>query len=218
VTRRSYDQPDCGLAVALDLLGERWTLLIIRELLLGPQRYTDLSEGLSGLSTNLLAGRLRHLEQAGVVKRSELPPPAACTVYELTELGEDLEPMVVALARWGARFANCSTVTDPRAAAFAMVARQQQGEPSGSEEPVDTGECRIDIDGFSIAVHLHGGRLRLRAHAPVAPIAQLSTTGQVYLSLLDGELSLDEAVTEGRARIDGDTTQLTAVFARLEHR
>jgi DNA-binding HxlR family transcriptional regulator len=101
VTDRTYGQY-CGLAKALDLVGERWALLVVRELLLGPKRFTDLLDGLPGVSTNVLATRLRQLERAGVVERAQLPPPAASSVYELTAYGRGLEPAVAALGRWGA--------------------------------------------------------------------------------------------------------------------
>src|SRR5881398_167543 len=100
--RRSYRQ-SCGIARALDLVGERWALLVVRELVLGPKRFTDLRHGLPGIGTNILAGRLRELERAGVIRRRTLPPPAASAVYELTEYGRDLEPVMLALGRWGAR-------------------------------------------------------------------------------------------------------------------
>src|SRR5262245_63048394 len=100
---RSYRQY-CAVARGLDVVGERWTLLIVRDLLVGPKRYTDLLDGLPGIGTNLLAARLRELEQGGVVRRTVLPPPAGSTVYELTEVGRALEPVVMALGRWGVRF------------------------------------------------------------------------------------------------------------------
>src|SRR3712207_6674695 len=97
---RSYDQ-FCALAKALDVLGERWTLLVVRELLLGPKRYSDLLEGLPGIGTNLLATRLKTLEANGLVARRRLPAPAASTVYELTDRGRGLEPALYELMRWG---------------------------------------------------------------------------------------------------------------------
>lgn len=99
---RSYKQ-HCGVARALDLLGERWTLLIIRDLLPGGRRYSDLLKSLGGITTNLLAKRLQHLEAQGIVRKRTLPPPAASTIYELTELGLELEPVVLSLGRFGAR-------------------------------------------------------------------------------------------------------------------
>jgi len=91
----------CGIARALDLVGERWALLVVRELLLGPKRFTDLRAGLPHVGPDVLAQRLRELEAAGIVRRATLPPPAASKVYELTDRGAELEPVVLALGRWG---------------------------------------------------------------------------------------------------------------------
>jgi len=96
---RSYGQY-CGLAKALDVVGDRWTLLIVRELLIGESRYTDLLTGLPGIATNLLASRLDEMEQAGLVTREVLPPPAATAVFRLTPRGEELRPVIRALGQW----------------------------------------------------------------------------------------------------------------------
>lgn len=93
----------CPVAHSLDLVGERWALLVVRELMEGPKRYTDLVEGLPGIGTNILASRLKDLEAGGIVQKTKLPPPAASTVYELTQCGHDLRPVLHELARWGAR-------------------------------------------------------------------------------------------------------------------
>ena len=100
MTRRSYHQY-CPTAYSLDVVGERWTLLIVRELLFGPRRYTDLLNGLPGIGTNLLAKRLKEMEQAGIIRQRTLPPPASSTVYELTERGRGLEEALMSLAQWG---------------------------------------------------------------------------------------------------------------------
>src|SRR5262245_382317 len=98
---RSYGQY-CSVAKALDVVGERWTLLIVRELIArGACRYTDLRAGLPGIATNLLADRLRELETAGIVEREEAPPPVAATLFSLTERGRALEPVITALSNWG---------------------------------------------------------------------------------------------------------------------
>jgi DNA-binding HxlR family transcriptional regulator len=99
---RTYGDP-CGIARALDLVGERWALLVVRELLLGPKRFTDLRAGLPHVGPDVLAQRLRELEQAGVVQRAKLPPPAGARVYELTDRGRQLEPVVLGLGRWGSQ-------------------------------------------------------------------------------------------------------------------
>src|ERR1022692_3712680 len=100
--KRNYGDP-CGVARALDLVGERWALLVVRELVLGPKRFTDLRAGLPNLSPDVLAQRLRELERTEVVRRRKLPPPAGSRVYELTEWGRELQPVVLALGRWGSR-------------------------------------------------------------------------------------------------------------------
>ena len=102
LVRKTYDQY-CPVAHALDLVGDRWALLVIRELLRGPRRYTDLIEHLHGIGTNILASRLRDLEACGIVAKRRLPPPAAAQVYELTEYGQGLRPALRELAIWGAR-------------------------------------------------------------------------------------------------------------------
>jgi DNA-binding HxlR family transcriptional regulator len=99
---KHYEQY-CPVAHALDIVGERWALLIVRELLHGPQRYTDLAEHLPGIGTNILASRLRDLEQSGIIAKRKLPPPAASRVYELTDYGRQLRPVMRELALWGAR-------------------------------------------------------------------------------------------------------------------
>ncbi|HSS71981.1 MAG TPA: helix-turn-helix domain-containing protein [Gaiellaceae bacterium] len=102
MSKRSYDQY-CPVAHALDLIGERWAMLVVKELMHGPQRYTDLAEHLPGIGTNILAARLRSLEECGVIAKRTLPPPAASRVYELTDYGRQLKPVMRELALWGAR-------------------------------------------------------------------------------------------------------------------
>src|ERR671919_2555319 len=102
MTTRSYNQ-FCALASALDYIGERWTLLIVRELLIGPRRFKDLMDGMPGISTNLLSERLKSLEQQGILRQRTLPPPAGSTVYELTPFGQSLEKPILELGRWGAQ-------------------------------------------------------------------------------------------------------------------
>ena len=111
VRKRSYDQY-CPVAHALDLIGERWSMLIVKELMHGPQRYTDLSEHLPGIGTNILAARLRALEECGVISKRKLPPPAASRVYELTDYGLELKPVMRELALWGARSLGPPTAAD----------------------------------------------------------------------------------------------------------
>jgi len=108
---KHYDQY-CPVAHALDVVGDRWALLVVRELMQGPKRYTDLADGLPGIGTNILATRLRDLETAGVIAKKTLPPPAASRVYELTEYGLELKPVMRELALWGARSLGPPTADD----------------------------------------------------------------------------------------------------------
>lgn len=108
---KAYSQY-CPVCHSLEAVGERWSLVIVRDLLQGPKRYTDLLEGLPGIGTNILASRLRDLEAAGVVRKTKLPPPAASTVYELTDYGAELKEVIHALGRWGARSLGPPQATD----------------------------------------------------------------------------------------------------------
>ncbi len=107
---RTYNDA-CGTALGLDLIGERWAMLVMRELLLGPRRFGDLRSGLPGISANVLTQRLEGLEAVGIVVKRKLPPPASVQVYELTEWGMEAEPLILGLGKWAAR----STLHDPSA-------------------------------------------------------------------------------------------------------
>jgi DNA-binding HxlR family transcriptional regulator len=151
---KSYDQY-CPIAGALDVVGERWTLLIARELLTGPQRFTDLRSGLPGIPPNLLSSRLRELEESGLICRRQLPPPAARTVYELTEEGRGLEPTLRALARWGMhRLAPPDEVEPAAAVRAALVAYARPKAASASER---TWAAYIGDEVFTL--RLAGGRV-----------------------------------------------------------
>ncbi|MGH3674782.1 MAG: winged helix-turn-helix transcriptional regulator [Mycobacterium sp.] len=144
----------CPLARALDLLGERWTLLIVRELLTGPKRYTDLREGLPGLATDLLATRLRDLQENGVIDQRDVPPPTPARVYELTERGYALKPAIVEFARWGRpllRDAADDRLPDS-ALSLGLEATFRPDAAEGIDEIYD-----IEVDGQRVAVHVHDG-------------------------------------------------------------
>ena len=150
VTKRTYCD-GCAAAHALDLVGERWALLVVRELLLGPKRFTDLRAGLPGVSPNVLAQRLRELERAGVVRRGKLPPPAASRVYELTEWGLELEPVMVRLGRWGAR-----SPSKPRDAALGVdslaLSFRTMFDPLAADGLTASYELRLGEDRFRAEV------------------------------------------------------------------
>ncbi len=146
--RRSYDQY-CTVARALDVVGERWTLLLVRELLTGPKRFKDLLDGLPGIGTNLLTGRLKALEEEGILRRATLPPPAGSKVYELTELGRSLEPVIVELSRWGAGLLGTPHAEDDLRPARAAVALRSAFDAGGARASKEVYEFRIDEEVFT---------------------------------------------------------------------
>ena len=135
--KRSYDQY-CPVAHALDLIGERWAMLVVKELMHGPQRYTDLAEHLPGIGTNILAARLRSLEECGVIVKRTLPPPAASRVYELTDYGRELKPVMRELALWGARSLGPPTDEDELFDGLARERRRHDARPIR-----DRGDVRV---------------------------------------------------------------------------
>ena len=143
MTQRSYNQ-FCPIAHALDVVGERWALLVVRDLFLGPKRFSDLMNGLPGIGTNILTDRLKGLERAGVIRRRALPPPAASAIYELTPHGRELEGAVVALARWGARTLGRQTDGQVVSAESAMIAARALFAPFGAPGAQEAYELRLD--------------------------------------------------------------------------
>jgi DNA-binding HxlR family transcriptional regulator len=202
MTQRSYNQY-CGLAYALDIVGERWTLLIVRELIAGPRRFKDLLAGLPEISTNLLADRLRSLEQQGLIRRRMLPPPAGSTVYELTALGQALEPMLIELGRWGSRFVPPT----PEGAAVLHVGSYALTlktffRPELAQGVDETYELHVGEEVLRVQV-AHGA-IDVRQGEAFDAAVILHTDIEPYLALLGGQLQPDEAVTRGLASIEGD--------------
>jgi DNA-binding HxlR family transcriptional regulator len=195
--KRSYGQY-CAVARALDLIGERWTLLLVRELLLGPRRYTDLLRGLPGIGTNLLADRLRELEAAGLVARRTLPPPASSSVYELTQLGEGLRATVLELGRWGGRLlGEPAGEMRPGWYVVSMTATFRPDAAAGLDE---TYELRVDDDAF--ALHVHDGTVDIVP--PVRADLVLTTDLEGFVGLLAGHVAPDDP----RIAIEGEPEQL----------
>jgi DNA-binding HxlR family transcriptional regulator len=197
--KRSYDDP-CGLARALDLVGERWALLVVRELQLGPKRFTDLRLGLPTASQNVLSYRLRELEEAGVVRRRKLGPPASTWVYELTERGRELEPAVLHLARWGSR---APLTSDAELSADALIlAFRTTFDPGAAGGLRARCELRLGDDRFRASVA--DGRVELARGAADRPDAILETSVTTLRSLVFGGRSLADAQRSGDLTLQGD--------------
>lgn len=197
--RRSYDQY-CALSRALDVVGERWTVLIVRELLAGPRRYTDLHADLPGVSTDVLATRLKEMEQDGLITRRRLPPPGAATVYELTPRGQDLLPALTLLADWGAAGLAERRPTDAlRAHWFAIPLLRQLAELAAPDE--GTVDIQLDEGTFHVVLGSAGPSY---AHGPAErPDARLTLDADACLAVSQGRASLHEMIKKGRVVVDG---------------
>jgi DNA-binding HxlR family transcriptional regulator len=198
-TTRSY-QDACGIARALDVVGERWALLIVRELLFGPQRFSDLRQALPGASSNVVADRLRELTARGVVSRRRLAPPAASQVYELTEWGRELEPIIIALGTWGVRapmpdgpvtLSATSVLIYLRAAA-----RLDPKAPSAA--------YRLEMDGRVWTALTVNGRVHIEPGEPAHPVAGLAADPKTFNALLEEPGRLDGAPVQ----VSGDRAAL----------
>ena len=200
MTMRTYCD-GCAAAHALDLVGERWALLVIRELLLGPKRFTDLRAGLPGASPNVLAQRLRELERAGVVRRRKLPPPAASRVYELTDWGEELEPVITQLGRWGAR-----SPSKPRDAALGVdsliLSFRTMFDPRAVNGLRASYELHLGEDVFRAEVA--DGRFEIVRGEAQRPDATIETDPATLAALVYEGRPLAEALRCGEVKVEGD--------------
>ena len=191
----------CGIAHALDLIGERWALLVVRELLLGPKRFKDLRAGLPSASTNVLSQRLRELEDAAIIRRHTLPPPAGSSVYELTEWGRELKPIVLSLGTWAVRSPSFP-----------------EGEPVGTDSVIlalgtffDAGaagdlaaefELRLGDDAFHVGIA--GGAIEIGRGPAEDPDAIVETDAVTFSAVVWNGRPLAEAQRAGELAIEGD--------------
>jgi DNA-binding HxlR family transcriptional regulator len=193
---RSYGQY-CSIAKALDVVGDRWTLLIIRELMIrGGCRYTDLKNGLPGIATNMLSDRLRELEAAGLIRREDAPPPVATTLFHLTEAGEQLHPLLDALAQWGVQYmVEGPAVGDEfRGHWFAFPAEffLRDGDPDGPPLSIE-----LRAADSPVVVEVSGGSVRTRLGTAATPDVVLEGSPHAILAVMSGHLSVAEARPAG---------------------
>jgi DNA-binding HxlR family transcriptional regulator len=186
------------------VVGERWALLVVRELLLGPQRFSDLRRALPRASSNLLADRLRELEGQGVVHRRKLAPPAGSWVYELTGWGRELEPIVLALGHWGIRVPQPPAPTTLSATSVLLYLRGSvQLDPT---TPPTT--YRLELDDRTYTVRIEAGRPQIQPGEPATADASLRTTPRTLNALLDNPSALDAAMADGSVVTTGDLPAL----------
>jgi DNA-binding HxlR family transcriptional regulator/putative sterol carrier protein len=208
-TPKSYDQY-CPVARSLDVLGERWTLLIVRDLISGPKRYTDLREGLPGIATDLLTARLRTLEAAGFVARRELPRPAPATVYELTDAGRELAPVILALAQIGFGMLGAPKPTDDVSAERVVMLGLRLGfRPSAVGDLTESYQLNIDGQPFSVAVA--NGTAKVASGVASNPAMTFTTDARTLVAVMRAETTLEQAQATGSAQLEGDR----AAYARF---
>ena len=211
MTKRSYGQY-CAVARGLDIIGDRWTLLIVRDLLLGPKRYKDLLSGLPGIGTNLLAARLREMEAAGLVERATLPPPAGSAVYRLTQTGAALEPVLVAIAQWSGPFLGAPLPSDTMVPRAHLLAMRHAFRPELAGDLTETYE--LHVGGNVFEVRISNGHCTTRESAASDPDAVIKLdAGTLNALLMEGLLPRD-AIASGRVRLTGDPGSLDR-FVRL---
>jgi DNA-binding HxlR family transcriptional regulator/putative sterol carrier protein len=210
-TMRTYGD-GCAIARALDVVGERWALLVVRELLLGPKRYTDLRRGLRNASPNVLSERLRELERAGVVRRRKLPPPAGSRVYELTDWGLELEETVMSLGRWGARSPtppSDAPIVSADSVILALRARFDSGAAHGLRASY---ELRLGEDRFRIEVA--DDQIEAARGGADQADATIDTDPDTLDAVLWGGRPLADAKRSGSMTIVGDKAAVER-FVRL---
>ncbi len=198
---RRYNQY-CPVARSLDVVGERWSLLIVRELLLGPRRFTDLAEGLPGIGSSVLATRLKELEERGVVTRRMLPPPAASVVYELSDQARGLAPVLAALAGWGMNLLGHPHSDDQVRGRWLVLCLAVTARPAPSV-PDGTYELRVDDEVFHVRSQ-HGYLEPAQGPAATADATITMTTGTLA-AIAGGELDVTSSRAGRLIAVDGDT-------------
>ena len=197
--RRDYFD-GCAAAHALDLVGERWALLVVRELLLGPKRFTDLRTGLPYASPNVLSQRLRELEDAGVLRRRRLPPPAASAVYELTEWGHELEPVLQTLGRWASR----SLPEAEHIGVDSLVLSMRTMFSPERSQGVDDVVAFVLADQPFVA-RVHDGAFTMERGEVPSPAATVTAQAPgAWAAVLYTGHPLDSAISDGMITLSGD--------------
>jgi len=201
---RTYGDP-CKTAQALDLVGERWALLVVRELLLGPKRFTDLQKGLRNASPDVLAQRLRELEEAGVLRHRKLGPPAGTSVYELTDWGQELETVVMELGRWGSRSPFAPDGFD-MSVDSQVIALKADFDGDRADDLSASYELRFGDDTFH--VEIADGEIEVGRGSADDPVATIQTDQVTLASVIWGGRSISDAERAGDMKVEGSKPAL----------
>lgn len=205
MAKRSYNQY-CAVARGLDVIGDRWTLLLVRELLLGPKRYGDLLAASPGIGTNLLADRLREMEIQGLVERVTLPPPAGSTVYRLTGAGAELETIVRAVGCWGARFMGPRRPDEHLSPGAYFVAIRERFRPERAASLREVYE--FQVDGRVFEVRVDEGTCTTSEGSANRPAAVFTMSAEALNQLFLGHLTAAQAIADGSVQVAGDAGAL----------
>jgi DNA-binding HxlR family transcriptional regulator len=212
MARTRSTEDGCGIAHASDLLGQRWALLVVRELLLGPKRFTDLRAGIPDISPNVLGQRLRELEETGIVRRRKLAPPAAVQVYELTEWGHELEPAVLSLGRWASRSPGFP-LDAPMGPDSLVLAMKTAFQPGKAERVDATYELRLGEIPFKISVK--EGQFEAARGEAESPDAVISSDPDTLAAVVFRGSPLGNAVEAWDVAIDGSRRAVNALLRAL---
>jgi len=196
----------CGIARALDVLGERWTLLVVRDLVMGPKRYTDLRDGLPGIATDLLTARLRTLETAGLVRRRRLPRPAPANVYELTDAGRRLAPALLALGQVGITMLGPLEAGEHVTPELLALSLRLSFRPEADAALNETYQLRIDDEPFVVTIA--DGTIQTAPGVARDPALTLTTDAGTLIAMLRGDAAAADALADGRVELDGDAAEL----------
>lgn len=204
---RSYGD-QCGVARSLDIIGERWALLVVRELLLGPKRFSDLMAGLPGASPNVISQRLHDLTDDGVLRQRELPPPARVRIYELTEWGSELYPVLLHLGQWGER-TPIPQGTPPSLDSL-LLALQSRTDPASV-----AGRYELRVGASTIAVTATPERVTIRREQAVDPEATLTTDELTLRAVCFGQRTIEDAAGSGDLSMHGDEQAIARLTGLL---
>lgn len=204
MTLRSYNQY-CPIAHALDLIGERWSLLIVRDLLLGPKRFSDLRAGLPGIGTNILTDRLKALEQAGVIARRVLPPPAASSVYELTSYGRELDGPLQALAQWGGQSLGSIQPGQAPGRDSVLLTVRALARQLFAAHGLRSAAVLLSDERFSetIVARAEGEAVSLVTDSPAEAEVAIELDLDTLFALAGGTLTLRAALEQGKVHLRG---------------
>ncbi|MHA2097888.1 MAG: winged helix-turn-helix transcriptional regulator [Candidatus Kariarchaeaceae archaeon] len=214
MSNRQYGQY-CAIARSLDIIGERWTLLIIRELLTGPKRFKNLLQNLPGIGTNLLANRLKQLEKNDIIQKLRLPPPADVLAYDLTKHGRDLENILTSIIQWGSIYLERGQGDDYARPGWAILGIKGLFKPDKAHGISLT--CQFNIDQESFWIKIHDNKISTLEGKIEGSDITLTMGEPTFLGLGDGSTDIESALNSGKIRLEGPSNVLMLMLNTLSN-